>query len=235
MTAGKPVILVVEDEPAMRKGLAHNLQYEGFEVRAASDGDAGLAAARAGGVDLVILDVMLPRADGFEVLRRLRGDGFMAPVLLLTAKGLEADKLKGFKLGADDYITKPFSVQELIARVRAVLRRAASGRPAASPDRFAFRDIEVDFTAMEVRKEGRLLEFSLKELEMLRLLIQRKGQPVTREEMLNVIWGYEPGAMPTTRTVDTHIARIRSKLGDSGGCDFIKTIHKVGYKFQDGG
>jgi DNA-binding response OmpR family regulator len=231
MADKKPVVLVIEDEPSMRKGLVHNLEYEGFEVRAASDGESGLTAARAGGVDAVILDVMLPRVDGFEVLRRLREAGFTAPVLLLTAKGLEADKLAGFKLGADDYITKPFSILELVARVRAVLRRTDGAAATSGP--YRFRDIEVDFIAREVRKAGQLLEFSVKELEMLRLLVQRKGIPVTREEMLELIWGYDPAAMPTTRTVDTHIARIRSKLGDGGECDFIKTVHKVGYKFQD--
>ena len=227
-----PVILLVEDEPAMREGLAHNLSFEGFEVRTASDGPSGYEAARAGGVDLVVLDVMMPGMDGFQMLRKLRDQGFDRPVLLLTAKGMETDKLQGFQAGADDYVTKPFSVLELMARVKALLRRGG-GTGTGKLDRFAFRDIEVDFVAMEVRKGGSVLEFSLKEMEMLRLLIERRGQAVSRKDILKLVWGYDENSMPTTRTIDTHVARLRSKLGDENGCDFIKTVHKVGYKFQD--
>lgn len=231
MVENRPVILLVEDEPAMREGLVHNLEFEGFEVRTASDGPSGLEAARAGALDLIVLDVMLPGIDGFEVLRRLRDGRNDTPVLMLTAKGMETDKLTGFKLGADDYVTKPFSVLELVARVKALLKRRGIG--SAALDRYAFRDIEVDFVAMEVRKSGQHVDFSLKEIEMLRLLIEKRGQAVSRKDMLKLIWGYEEGALPATRTIDTHIARIRSKLGDDGGCDFIKTVHKVGYKLQD--
>ena len=228
------VILLVEDEPSMREGLAHNLEFEGFEVRTAADGPAGLEAARAGGIDLAIFDVMLPGLDGFQLLERLRGEGFAAPVLMLTAKSLEQDKLQGFRLGADDYVTKPFSVLELIARVKALLRRQSDGTKGTGKlDRVSFRDIEVDFVAMEVRKGGEVIDCSLKEMELLRLLIDRKGQAVSRKEMLAQVWGYDEGAMPTTRTIDTHVARLRGKLGDENGCDFIRTVHKVGYKFQD--
>jgi two-component system OmpR family response regulator len=228
----KPVILLVEDEPAMREGLAHNLEFERFDVRAAGDGRSGLEASRAGDIDIAILDVMMPGMDGLELLRRMRDEGFDRPVVFLTAKGQEQDKLAGFTAGADDYVTKPFSVLELIARVKAILRRAEKGG-GSRLDRYSFRDIEIDFVAMEVRKDGVELECSLKELEMLRLLIDRKGEAVSRKDMLTTVWGYSEGAMPETRTIDTHMARLRRKLGGPHGCDFLKTVHKVGYKFQD--
>ena len=228
----RPVVLLVEDEPAMREGLVHNLQFEDFEVRSAADGPSGLEAAQAGDIDLVILDVMLPGMDGFQVLESLRQKGSEVPVLLLTAKSLEQDKLTGFNLGADDYVTKPFSVLELVARAKALLRRKG-GTGSSKLDRYDFRDIAIDFVAMEVKKAGASVDFSLKEIEMLRLLIEKKGQAVSRKDMLKTVWGYEDGSMPTTRTIDTHVARIRSKLGGEEGCDFIKTVHKVGYKFQD--
>jgi DNA-binding response OmpR family regulator len=233
MNASRPVVLLVEDEPAMREGLVHNLQFEDFEVRSAADGPSGLEAALAQDVDLVILDVMLPGLDGFAVLEALRAKGSEVPVLLLTAKSLEQDKLHGFGLGADDYVTKPFSVLELIARAKALIRRPGKRSATSGLDRYAFRDIDVDFVAMEIRKGGESVDFSLKEIEMLRLLIEKRGQAVSRSDMLKIVWGYEDGALPTTRTIDTHIARIRSKLGGEEGCDFIKTVHKVGYKFQD--
>jgi two-component system alkaline phosphatase synthesis response regulator PhoP len=151
--------------------------------------------------------------------------------LLLTAKGLETDKLEGFKLGADDYVTKPFSILELMARAKALLRRGGSESRAL--DRYSFRDIEIDFVAMEVRKGGKVLDFSLKEMEVLRLLIERRGQAVSRSDILQFVWGYDPDSMPTTRTIDTHVARIRGKLSNEDGCDFLMTVHKVGYKFQD--
>ena len=229
----KPVILLVEDEPAMREGLRHNLEFEGFEVRTAADGPSGMEAAKAGGIDVAVFDVMMPGLDGFELLERLRAEGFEAPVLMLTAKSLEQDKLQGFRAGADDYVTKPFSVLELIARVKALLRRQGGASSPGKLDRFAFRDIEIDFVAMEVRKGGEVIDCSLKEMELLRLLIDRKGQAVSRKDLLAQVWGYDEGSMPTTRTIDTHVARLRSKLGGEDGCDFIRTVHKVGYKFQD--
>jgi len=231
MSTKKPVVLVVEDEPAMREGLVHNLGFEGMEARVAADGPSGLAAAKANDVDLVILDVMLPGMDGFSVLSKLRDAGVNTPVLLLTAKGMEADKLEGFKRGADDYLTKPFSVHELVARAKALLRRGGAGLQKL--ERYNFRDIDIDFVAMEVHKGGVLVDFSLKEIEMLRLLVERRGQAVSREDILQLVWGYERDAMPATRTIDTHVARIRSKLGGEDGCDFIHTVHKIGYKFQD--
>ncbi len=228
----KPVILLVEDEPAMREGLAHNLEFEGFDVRTAGDGRSGLEASRAGDIDVAILDVMMPGMDGLELLRRMRDENFDSPVVFLTAKGQEQDKLAGFTAGADDYVTKPFSVLELIARVKAILRRADTGG-GSRLDRYSFGDIEIDFVAMEVRKGGEEVECSLKELEMLRLLIDRKGEAVSRKDMLTTVWGYSEDAMPATRTIDTHMARLRRKLGGDYGCSFLKTVHKVGYKFQD--
>ena len=230
MSDKKPVILLVEDEPAMREGIVHNFQFEGLEMRAAVDGPSGLSAGKAPGIDLIILDVMLPGMDGFEVLRKLREARVKTPILMLTAKGMESDKLEGFKLGADDYVTKPFSILELVARAKALLRR--TGGDVKGLERYSFRDIDVDFVSMEERKAGMVLDFSLKELEMLRLLIDRRGQAVSRPDILQIVWGYDPDSMPTTRTIDTHIARIRNKLGDDEGCDFIQTVHKVGYKFQ---
>lgn len=229
--ADKTVVLLVEDEAALREGLAHNMEFEGFEVRTAADGEAGLEAAMADDIDVILLDIMMPGMDGMQVLQKLRASGRRTPVILLTAKGQEADKLEGFQQGADDYVTKPFSVLELIARIHAVQRRA--GQESKGLDRYHFRDIEIDFVAMEVRVGGEKVDFSLKELEMLRLLIARRGQAVSRSDMLKQVWGYEEGAMPHTRTIDTHVARIRGKLGGEDGCDFIKTVHKVGYKFQD--
>jgi two-component system, OmpR family, alkaline phosphatase synthesis response regulator PhoP len=230
--AKTPVILLVEDEAAMREGLVHNIEFEGYEVRAAADGPSGYEAAQSADIDLAILDVMMPGMDGFELARRLRQDGFDGPVLFLTARGTEEDKLEGFRAGADDYVTKPFSVLELLARVKALLRRSVADG-AGRLDSFAFRDIDIDFVAMEVKKAGKVIDFSLKELEMLRLLIERSGEAVSRSDLLKFVWGYEEESMPTTRTIDTHVARLRSKLGGPDGCDFIKTVHKVGYKFQD--
>jgi len=230
----RSVILLVEDEPAMREGLSHNLEYEGFEVRTASDGPSGYEAAKAGDIDVAVFDVMMPGMDGFELLEKLRGEGFEVPVLMLTAKGQEQDKLQGFRVGADDYVTKPFSVLELIARVKALLKRQGGGEKAAGKlDRFTIRDVEIDFVAMEVRKGGDVVDCSLKEMELLRLLIDRKGQAVSRKDLLTEVWGYDETSMPTTRTIDTHVARLRGKLGGDDGCDFIRTVHKVGYKFQD--
>jgi len=231
MSEKRPVVLVVEDEAAMREGLVHNLEFEGLDVRSAADGPSGLAAAQEEGIDVIVMDVMMPGMDGFEVLEKLRGKGVVTPVVMLTAKGQETDKLAGFKLGADDYVTKPFSVLELIARVKALLRR--TGSTPGALDSYNFRDIEIDFVAMEVKKGGAKIDFSLKEMEMLRLLIERRGQAVSREDMLSLVWGYDKESMPNTRTIDTHVARIRNKLGDEEGCDFIMTVHKVGYKFQD--
>ena len=223
-------ILIVEDEPDMVLGLKDNFEFEGYEVLTASDGQTGLERARAQKPDLLILDIMLPRLSGLEVCKTLRGEGFEAPIVMLTARGQEIDKVVGLELGADDYVTKPFSIRELLARVRAILRRSEGKKKRLS--RYQFSDIELDFEAYRAKKGGEALELSPREFELLRYLIERKGETVSRDRLLEDVWGYE--SYPSTRTVDTHIAKLRAKIGDSGSEPrWILTIHGVGYKFVD--
>ena len=227
-----PRILIVEDEPDMLLGLKHNLEFEGFEVVTAATGTEGLLSWRRMRPQLVLLDVMLPEKDGFTVLTEMRKEDPDTPVLLLTAKSLEADKVYGLNLGADDYITKPFSIGEVLARVHAVLRRTKTEEPAAALH--AFGDVEVDLERRTVRKMGREVLLSYKEFEVLRLLIQNRGQTVTRERLLDEVWEKQSSDPSGSRTVDTHIANLRKKL-EGGGTrgQFIRTIHKVGYKFVE--
>jgi two-component system alkaline phosphatase synthesis response regulator PhoP len=223
-------ILVVEDEPDMVLGLKDNFEFEGYEVLTAPDGAAGLERARNDKPDLVILDIMLPKLSGLEVCKALRGEGFEAPIIMLTARGQEIDKVVGLELGADDYVTKPFSIRELLARVRAILRRTEGTKKRLS--RYRFSDVELDFEAYRAKKADQPLDLSPREFELLRYLIERKGQTVTRDQLLEDVWGYE--SYPSTRTVDTHIAKLRAKVGDSGSEPrYIMTIHGVGYKFVD--
>ena len=223
-------ILIVEDEPDMVLGLKDNFEFEGYEVLTAADGAAGLERARTHKPDLVILDIMLPRYSGLEVCKTLRGEGFTAPIIMLTARGQEIDKVVGLELGADDYVTKPFSIRELLARVRAILRRSEGGKKRLS--RYRFSDVELDFEIYQAKKSGEALDLSPREFELLRYLIERKGDTVSRDRLLEDVWGYE--SYPSTRTVDTHIAKLRAKIGDSGSEPrFILTIHGVGYKFVD--
>jgi len=225
MTESKGLVLVVEDEEAMCAGLVHNLEFEGYHTLTAMTGREALERLQKTPPDLVLLDVMLPEMNGFDVLRELRLSHPKLPVILLTSKGLETDKLQGFKLGADDYVTKPFSIQELLARVHAVLNRAGGGGPDPSSV-VHFGDVEVDFAQREVRRSGQVVPLALKEYEMLRLLLRRRGEIVTREQLLHEVWGYSPDNAPTTRTVDNHVAKLRSKIGN----DYIITVQKVGYK-----
>jgi two-component system alkaline phosphatase synthesis response regulator PhoP len=223
-------ILIVEDEPDMVLGLKDNFEFEGYEVVTASDGAAGLERARSEKPDLVILDIMLPKLSGLEVCKTLRAEGFRAPIIMLTARGQEIDKVVGLELGADDYVTKPFSIRELLARVRAILRRTEGGKKRLA--RYRFADIELDFETYRATRGSDRLEMSPREFELLRYLIERKGETVTRDQLLEDVWGYE--SYPSTRTVDTHIAKLRAKIGDSGSEPrFIMTIHGVGYKFVD--
>ena len=223
-------ILIVEDEPDMVLGLKDNFEFEGYEVLTASDGVTGLERARSHKPDVVILDIMLPRLSGLEVCKTLRSEGFSAPIVMLTARGQEIDKVVGLELGADDYVTKPFSLRELLARVRAILRRTEGTNKRLS--RYRFSDIELDFEAYRAKKAGEALDLSPREFELLRYLIERKGDTVTRDKLLEDVWGYE--SYPSTRTVDTHIAKLRAKIGDSGSePTWILTIHGVGYKFVD--
>ncbi len=228
-----PRILVIEDEPAMREGLRYNLEYEGHEVVLAADGYAGLDAAKTGSSDLIILDLMLPGLGGLEVLKRLRQDGVRTPVVVLTARGQESDKVTGLGLGADDYVTKPFSVRELLARIDAVLRRASGRIESPIPARLSFGDVEIDFERRVVTRGGRPVALSYKEFEILRLFVRRQGQIISRDELLDQVWGYSEDAIPNTRTVDTHIAKLRKKLeGDTARGRYIQTVHKVGYRFE---
>ena len=223
-------ILIVEDEPDMVLGLKDNFEFEGYEVITASDGAVGLERARTMKPDLVILDIMLPVLSGLEVCKTLRGEGFEAPIVMLTARGQEIDKVVGLELGADDYVTKPFSIRELLARVRAILRRTEGGKKRLS--RYRFSDIELDFEIYRAKKGGEPLDLSPREFELLRYLIERKGETVSRDRLLEDVWGYQ--SYPSTRTVDTHIAKLRAKIGDSGSEPrFIMTIHGTGYKFVD--
>ena len=223
-------ILVVEDDPAILRGLVDNLAFESHEVLTATDGEIACALIREKRPDLVILDLMLPRLSGYEVCRRVRGEGITTPIVMLTARGEEADRILGLDLGADDYVTKPFSVHELMARVRAVLRRShASSR---MPDELRFDDVAVDFRRYEARKAGAPLELTRKEFGVLRLLAARAGEVVTRDELLNEVWGYE--AAPTTRTVDNHIASLRAKLeATPSEPRHLQTMHGVGYKWVE--
>jgi two-component system alkaline phosphatase synthesis response regulator PhoP len=225
-----PKILIVEDEPDMVLGLKDNFEFEGYEVLTAPDGASGLERARSAKPDVVILDIMLPKLSGLEVCKTLRSEGFEAPIVMLTARGQEIDKVVGLELGADDYVTKPFSIRELLARVRAILRRTDGTKKRLS--RYRFSDLELDFEAYRAKKGGDALDLSPREFELLRYLIERKGETVTRDKLLEDVWGYE--SYPSTRTVDTHIAKLRAKIGDSGSEPrWILTIHGVGYKFVD--
>jgi DNA-binding response OmpR family regulator len=222
------VILVVEDEPAILRGLADNLKFESYEVLTAMDGEAGYRLMKERKPDLVILDLMLPKLSGYELCRKVRAEGVTTPILMLTARGEEGDRVLGLDLGADDYVTKPFSVRELMARVRALLRRSQPLK--ALPDELRFDDVVVDFRSWEARKGGQALEMTRKEFSVLRLLAARAGEVVTRDELLNEVWGYEN--YPTTRTVDNHIASLRGKLErDPAEPRHLRTVHGVGYKF----
>jgi two-component system alkaline phosphatase synthesis response regulator PhoP len=223
-----PKILIVEDEPDMARGLQFNLEARGFEVVTATNGDAGLQAAASAKPDLVLLDVMLPKRDGYDVCRSLRKTQPDLPIVMLTAKGQEDDVVLGLKLGADDYVKKPFSVAELVARIETVLRRSAARR--GRPDRVAFGDVEVDFVRHEARRNGAPLDLTPKEFEMLGYFAAHRGAVVSRDALLDAVWGYT--SMPNTRTVDTHIVKLRQKIeADSHEPRHLITMHGLGYKF----
>jgi DNA-binding response OmpR family regulator len=224
-------VLVIEDEPAILRGLADNLRFESYEVLTASDGESGFELLRTCRPDLVILDLMLPRMSGYDVCRKARAAGIETPILMLTARSEEVDRVAGLDLGADDYVTKPFSLAELLARVRALLRRAQS-KPAADAliPALAFDDVEVRFASYEARRAGREVEMTRKEFQVLRYLASRPGQVVTREELLEQVWGFE--RYPSTRTVDNHILSLRTKLErEPAKSRRLLTVHGVGYKW----
>jgi len=221
-------ILIIEDEESILLGLEDDLSNEGHSVTGETDGIKGFERAMAGGYDLLILDIMLPGKDGFDICRELRGSGDATPILMLTAKGQEVDKVLGLELGADDYVTKPFSRRELLARVKALLRR---GKPSDQPlEQFQFGDVTVDFKGYEVRKQGRPVELTAKEFALLRLLIHRKGEVLGRDVILNDVWGDEWDVFP--RTVDTHVVHLRQKVEtDPANPKHIVNVRGVGYKF----
>jgi DNA-binding response OmpR family regulator len=220
-------ILVVEDDPAILRGLTDNLKFESYEVLTAADGEMGYRLIQEKKPDLIVLDLMLPKLSGYELCRKVRSEGLTTPIVMLTARGEEADRILGLDLGADDYVTKPFSVRELLARVRALLRRAHP--PRALPDELRFDDVVVDFRGFEARKGDKRLAMTRKEFGVLRLLAARAGEVVTRDDLLNEVWGYEN--YPTTRTVDNHVALLRAKLEDNPSEPrHLLTIHGVGYK-----
>ncbi len=221
------VILAIEDDPAILRGLADNLRFESYEVLTASDGQSGYTLIREKHPDLIILDLMLPKLSGYEICRKIRAEGIQTPILMLTARGEEADRVLGLDLGADDYVAKPFSIRELMARVRAILRRAQPAK--AQPDELRFDDVVINFVSYEARKAGQPIEMTRKEFQILRLLASRPGEVVTRDELLNEVWGYEN--YPTTRTVDNHIAALRAKTeAQPSDPQRLKTVHGVGYK-----
>jgi two-component system alkaline phosphatase synthesis response regulator PhoP len=221
-------ILIVEDEPNMVAGLRDNFEYEGYEVLTAADGVEGLDRALAASPDLVILDVMMPRMSGLDVCKQLKAKRPSIPIIMLTARGQEVDKVVGLELGADDYVTKPFSIRELLARTKAVLRRAKT--LPRDQDSYAFDSVEVNLRNNQVVRGGRPIEFSPKEFDLLKYFICHPGMTLSRDKLLEDVWGYEN--YPTTRTVDAHIVRLRQKLEPNPeDPKFFLTVHGVGYKF----
>jgi DNA-binding response OmpR family regulator len=221
-------VLIVEDDQAMAVALRDGFEYEGYTVLVAGDGASGLRVAFDREWDLIILDVMLPKLSGFDFCKQLRNAGHDTPIIMLTARGQEIDKVLGLKSGADDYVTKPFSFLELLARVEAVLRRSAK-RP-ETREACQFGDVTLNFHTLEASKGGRPLPLSPREFQILDYLIAHRGETVTREQLLAVVWGYE--GFPLTRTVDVHIAKLRQKIEDTPSTPrYVITVHRIGYKF----
>ncbi len=227
-------ILIIEDNPDLAFGLRRTLEFEGFDVAVATDGVSGLQKAREADTELVVLDLMLPRMDGFKVLKELRKSGSRVPVLVLTAKSEEPDLVMSFDSGADDYVTKPFSTVELLVRVRALLRRGgrAASRPNNGPARFSFGDVRVDTESRTVENAGTPVQLTPKEFDLLQALLRRDGAVASRTELLEEVWKYaNPEVM--TRTVDIHVAELRRKLeADPSDPDHLLTVRKAGYRLQ---
>ena len=221
-------LLLVEDEPGLVMTLTDRLTREGYAVESSGDGESGLERASVEAFDLVLLDVMLPRLGGFDVMRELRKRGIETPVIMLTARGQVVDKVVGLKLGTDDYVTKPFEMVELLARIEAKLRRAPTVPHPAEGHQFG--DIRMDFRKAEITRSGEILELSAREFQLLRYFIEHRGATLTREELLNEVWGYN--SMPSTRTVDVHVAWLRQKIEPNPRHpQYILTVHGMGYKF----
>ena len=223
-------VLLVEDEPGLQLTLSDRLAAEGYQVETAGDGDTAIRRGGGEPFDLIVLDVMLPARNGFEVARTLRQQGVMTPILMLTARTQVVDRVVGLKLGADDYLTKPFDTLELLARIEALLRRAPASS-GISLERYQFGDVVVDVRRAEVTKGGTQLELSAKEFQLLRYFIEHRGTTLSRESLLQDVWGYS--AMPSTRTVDVHVAWLRQKLEENPQTpQFIHTVRGVGYSLR---
>lgn len=225
-------ILLVEDEPAMRKVVSDDLILEGYKVITAKDGAEGLKMALEMKPNLILLDIMLPKMNGLDVCRELKAKEVDVPIIMLTAKGQESDKIIGFRLGVDDYVTKPFSVLELAARIKAVLRRVKTKKQSAIK-KYKFEDVVIDFEKYEAVKNGKKLHLSTREFKILKILLENKGLVISRDRFLNEVWGYEQ--FPTSRTVDNQIMALRQKLeGDKKDSEkHIVTVRGIGYKFQE--
>lgn len=224
-------VLVVEDQRDLASLLAHNLKQEGLDVRTVEDGREALPAVRSWRPDLVILDLMLPGLDGFEVLRGIRGNGHEIPVLILSARGEEQDKIRGFRLDADQYVTKPFSLVELLERVHALLRRATRTVADQQANTLTFGDVVVDQAARSVSRRGDTIQLSPKAFDLLLSLIRREGRVASRMELLREVWGYGP--LVLSRTVDSHVAELRRRLEDDpANPRHIVTVFKIGYRFE---
>jgi DNA-binding response OmpR family regulator len=221
-------ILVVEDEPNMVNGLRDNFEYEGYNVLTAMDGVEGLERALNDSPDVIVLDVMMPKMSGLEVCKQLRAKRPSIPIIMLTARGQEVDKVVGLELGADDYVTKPFSIRELLARVKAVLRRSQA--LPKEQEQYSFGDVEVDLRRCSVKRSAKAIDISSKEFELLKYFICHSGETLSRDRLLEDVWGYDN--YPSTRTVDTHLVRLRQKLEpDPEQPRFFLTVHGVGYRF----
>jgi two-component system alkaline phosphatase synthesis response regulator PhoP len=222
-------LLLIEDEAGLQLVLTDRLTAEGYQVETAADGELGFARASGEPFDIIVLDVMLPKRDGFDVARSLRQQGVQTPILMLTARGQVVDRVIGLKLGADDYLTKPFEMVELLARLEALLRRAPA-TAGVSLERYQFADVIVDVRKAEVTRGGARVELSAKEFHLLRYFIEHRGATISRDELLHQVWGYQN--MPSTRTVDVHVAWLRQKLEPNPRIpQFILTVHGLGYKF----
>ncbi len=223
-------ILVVEDEPGIALGLEDDLKIEGYEVEVAGDGLTALRRAREAAFDLIVLDVMLPGKDGFDVCRELRRGGQRTPILMLTAKAQEAEKVLGLELGADDYMTKPFGTRELRARIKALLRRAG-GEPQDEPKPCRFGDIEVDFPRGELRRGGKAVELTPIEFKLLDVFIRARGRVLSRDQLMDAAWG--PGTFASARVVDNHIANLRKKIEpDPAQPRYLRNVRGLGYRFD---
>jgi DNA-binding response OmpR family regulator len=223
-------VLIVEDDEAMSVALRDGFEYEGFAVTVAKDGETGLHLAATATPDLILLDVMLPKLTGLDVCRKLRTDGNGVPIIMLTARGQEIDKVLGLRQGADDYVTKPFGFMELMARVEAVLRRCTGPGTVPEATTARFGDVTIDFKACEAWKGGRRLDISPRELKLLAYFLQHPGEVISREKLLDAVWDYN--AILYTRTVDMHIAKLRKKIEDNpADPKHIITVHRLGYKF----